>query len=256
MIREKIRKITLTEILVFAFILVTCIFFYKTVFFTKEKMVFPGYVPAYKVSGGDFHNWYKFGYRFFVEHKSAYYGDGENWFIHNNFPPLFTIAIFPIYLLGLTFRQGYLVHFILTLLLFLISTILFPLVFYKKKEIPPLVLFVAITGIVSYGLQFELERGNFNLVAGVLGIASVLIFHRFPRLRWVSYILFVLGAEFKIFPFIYIIFFIDNWRNIKENILRIGGLILANFLSLFVLGIHGFKGFIENVLTQTEPGAS
>jgi len=59
-----------------------------------------------------------------------------------------------------------------------------------------------------------------------------------------SYILFSLSIQLKIWPGIYIFLFIDNWEDWKNIIKRFFFLLASNFILLFILGYHTFTSFV------------
>ena len=107
-----------------------------------------------------------------------------------------------------------------------------------------------ITGIMSYGMQFEIERGQFNLITVGLAVLSVFIFWRFPKIRWLAYILITLSIQFKLYPLVFLVMFIENWRDWKKNVLRLGGLISVNFGLFFSMGYFTFIKFVNSLGNQ------
>lgn len=255
--RDKQDQGSFVTILVFSFLLIAVCFFINTVFFNAErKMVYPRYIPENKKIGNDFLLDYRFGERYFVEKKSAYIGDDpENWYTQNAYPPLFTLFLYPLYRFGISYLGGYYFLAGLILLSFIWMVIILPYFFHKRKTLPPVTTFVLTTGIMSYGMQFALERGQFDMICIAICLTSVVIFWYFPKLRWLSYILFILAFQFKVYPFIFIFCFIENWRVWKKNLLRLGGICTGTFLSLFVMGINGFFEFLKALGYQNTSGA-
>jgi len=90
-----------------------------------------------------------------------------------NYPPLSLLIFSPMLLFPL--NAGYFVSVCLTLICF-IGVIIWTQRHTGEnlKEAWPLVL---IPGLMSYGLQFELERGQFNVVAVALTVASLAVYH-------------------------------------------------------------------------------
>lgn len=106
---------------------------------------------------------------------------------------------------------------------------------------------VFLAGIFSYGLQFELERGQFNLIAFTLCLIAIVIFHSLPQYRYTAYLFFALSVQMKVYPIFFIVMFIDDWRDWRGNLKRISGLLAANFVLLFVLGVDLFRDFIRAI---------
>jgi hypothetical protein len=119
----------------------------------------------------------------------------------------------------------------------------------------PLVLLFFVTGLSSYGLQFELERGQYNVFTFFLCLWAIYIFHYHPRYRIFAYLLFSASVQLKIYPAIFIVMFIDNWRAWKDILVRFAGLALFNLLLLFIMGYRIFLDFLAMLSTQlSTPG--
>lgn len=110
----------------------------------------------------------------------------------------------------------------------------------------------------SYGLQFEIERGNSNLIAMALVIASIQLFHfgwkgkKNKATKIASILLFALGAQLKIYPLIFGIFLITDWRKWGENIRRFliyGVVFLSGF---FILGYSTFLDYLRNFIDMLD----
>jgi len=234
--------------------LIASTFFFSTVFFHKKgKMVFPQYIPANEIIGGDAAIYYRFGERYFIDHKSAYFGDlPESKFLNNPFPPLFTLSMAPVFALKLTSADYYKVIFFATILSYIFIGLVFPLLILKKKTLPTSVLFVFITGLLGYGLQFELERGNFNVITLALGLAAVYVYWRYPKVRAISYLLLTISIQFKLYPAILVILLIDNRDTVTKNLKRIFLFGFSNVGLLFIMGWNGFIEFLRSVSTQID----
>jgi hypothetical protein len=160
----------------------------------------------------------------------------------NLYPPLTTVIFAP--LINLDIRTTYIAITSLTLICFLGIAFLFPLGFLKKGSIPPTLILLFVCGLTSYGLMFELERGQFNVIAMALSFIAIYIFHRQPKFSWVAYILFTIAIQLKMYPAIFIVFFVRDWKDIKANLIRILGLGIANLALFFCLGWGIFQDFI------------
>jgi hypothetical protein len=137
---------------------------------------------------------------------------------------------------------------LLTLILYCFYIIYFPLKFSNRKKINLIFLLFTITGLISYGFQFELERGQFNIISIFLCVTAIYLFHFKPKYRILSYVLFTISVQLKIYPAIFIFMFIEDWSLWKQNLIRISILIIVNFLSLFILGLNIFNDFIYYVI--------
>ncbi len=57
------------------------------------------------------------------------------------------------------------------------ATLYVPLSMSPGKRVTPELLVVFATGLISYGLQFELERGQFNVIAVSLAYLAIWMYH-------------------------------------------------------------------------------
>jgi len=113
------------------------------------------------------------------------------------------------------------------------------------------VLFIFGISIFSYGLQFELERGQFHTLAMFFCILAVYLFHKQPKYRFFAYLLFCISVQFKIYPALFFVMFVDDWQAWANNIKRFAVLGLVNFLLLFLLGYSYFSRFITHIKTSS-----
>jgi hypothetical protein len=113
------------------------------------------------------------------------------------------------------------------------------------KRNQALLLFIFITGLFSYGLQFEQERGQFNLITFTLCLAAIYLFHFQPRFRFFAYLLFCLSIQLKVYPIFFAPMFVDDWRDWRNLIKRFLGLGLVNFSLLFIAGQTLFFDFFR-----------
>jgi hypothetical protein len=107
------------------------------------------------------------------------------------------------------------------------------------------VVLLAATGLFSHGLIFELERGQFNLIAMTFCLAGLALFHRCPRRRLLAYVLFSLAVQLKVYPAIFVLLLVDDSRDWKATLKRFAWLGGANFLCLFILGPRTFIEFLK-----------
>jgi len=175
----------------------------------------------------------------------------SNWFEIGSstilYPPLLTIIFAP--LSQINYPLNYYIITTATIVSFFIFTLLLPFLIVQKEN-QPIVLFIFGTSIFSYGLQFELERGQFHTIAIMLCLLSVYLFHKHPSQRFFAYIFFCVSVQFKIYPALFFVLLVDDWRNWKENIKRFFSLGIINFLLLFLLGFNYFSDFLDGI-TQT-----
>jgi len=148
----------------------------------------------------------------------------------------------------LDYPVAYTLVTILTLLGFAFSLWIARLI--NPERSVPLILLLLVTGLLSYGLQFELERGQFNVIAFMLCLLSVYLFHEHHEVRYLAYLLFSFSVQLKIYPAIFILMLVKDWRDWKGNLKRIGGLAALNIALLFVAGYRMFADFNTAVTRQ------
>jgi len=225
------------------FLVAYFVFFIVPTFFAGHVMQFFQYLPALDPVGYDLMQALSYSRAWFIEKRSPYIG-------MNLYPPLVSVLFAP--LLFLDFYFSYKLITVVNFLLFSVMTLLFPMI-KRDAKFFPFTIFFFITGVYSYGFQFELERGQFNLIAMFLCLLSILLFHNFSQSKiWrkVSYLLFTISVQLKVYPLIFLITLVDDWKDIKSNIRRILGLSVINFVLLFILGPKVFFDFIEAIMVQ------
>lgn len=160
------------------------------------------------------------------------------------YPPLHHILVAPILLLD--YPQDYYLIVTITLISMFILSFLIPTLVQSKKDfaVPA---FFFITALFSYGFQFELERGQFNVITFTLCILSIYLFYFHGTFRYLAYLLFSFSVHLRIYPAIFIVMFIDDWTAWKQNIKRLIGIIILNIALLFVLGYPAMIDFFRAV---------
>ncbi len=161
----------------------------------------------------------------------------------NNFPPMATLMFVPFTWFPLS--TSYVLITILTLICFFWITFLFPYLKNNFRKIYPVLVLIFVTGLTSYGLQFELERGQFYTLSIALAFGGIYLFHKHPKLSWLAYLLFSLSIQLKIFPIIFIFLFVRDWRDWKKNLLRFAAIITFNIGLLFIFGWNKFLELIQ-----------
>lgn len=163
-------------------------------------------------------------------------------------PPLMHVFFSLAYFVGL--RIAYVINTLINLLIFPFAIgYLLKLSDNGDKKIPLYMLFV-ITSYSSYGFQFELERGQFNLITMSLCFLSVYIFHSFPEKRLFAYVLFALSVQLKIYPIFLVFLFISDHYSYKINIIRVLWIVALNYVLFYSLGYEVFSKFINSVISQ------
>lgn len=226
-----------------SFLVVYFLFFISPVFLNEKlQMAYLNrYLPHTGMIGADL--------RVFVERIEGWLNLGRSPYVtgYIAYPPFSFFVFSPLVLIGYpgTFR------FItmMTLLSYLVVTLIIPILITKGKSLS-IILFVFIIGLFSYGLQFELERGQSNLIAFAACMSGIYLFHFHKRFRFFAYLLFSLSVQLKLYPAIFILLLVDNWRDWKGNLKRILGLAFFNFALLFVMGYAAFIEFAKAVALQ------
>ncbi len=163
------------------------------------------------------------------------------------YPPL-TFALFsPLTMVD--YRTAYLIITLITLLSYVIVTLVLPIWIHPKGN-HSLIFFLFALGLVSYGLQFELERGQYNVPTFLLGMLAIYIYHYHHKYRYIGYFLFSLAVQLKVFPAIFILMFVKDWRDWKGNLKRFAGIGLFNLALLFILGPRVFNDFFSAITSQ------
>ena len=223
------------------FLVTYILFFLLPVFFSKLQIHYlTKYIPDAYITRIGFdieaivsriENWLRTG-------QTPYY-DG---FIA--YPPL-AIAIFATFSI-----MGYPAYFKLivsiTIIAYLFAALILPRLIIPKRNQTLLLLFF-MTGLFSYGLQFEQERGQFNLITFAFCLAAIYIFHFHYKFRYFAYLLFSFSIQLKVYPVFFVVMFINDWRDWRNNIRRIVGLGILNFSLLFVLGHKLFLDFVSTI---------
>ncbi len=164
------------------------------------------------------------------------------------YPPLTYIFFTPLLLIKDQLAL-YRLFTLFTFFSYCFLTLWLPLKIINKKHFL-LALLLFITGLFSYGFQFELERGQYNIITFLFCLTSVYIFHYHPKYRLPAYFLFSLSIQLKLYPAIFVVMFVDDWRAWKNIILRFLGLGIFNFVLFFIMGYQRFWEFIHSMTAQ------
>jgi glycosyl transferase family 87 len=169
-----------------------------------------------------------------------------NWIAY---PPVTLLLFYPLSLV--TPFNAYVIMLVLGILCFVGIGLWFPLSLYRNLS--PIILLFFATGLISYGLQFELERGQFNVIAMFLCFTAIHLFHRHPEnrpLRYLAYFLFTVSVQLKIYPAIFAVLLIGDWAAWQHNLKRLAALAVLNLGLLFALGYGLFLDFKDSLLSQ------
>jgi hypothetical protein len=225
------------------FLVIYVILFIYPVFLNPDRSMvyFNRYLPSRNPIGADMN--------FTLDHVRSWVTTRVSPYPESHYPPLTYILLSPLTLLD--YPASYVVTTYLTLFSYLILTLLLPVLFFSKKEFS-LILLLSITGLFSYGFQFELERGQYYSMAFLLAMLAIYLFHRHYEFRYLAYVLFSISVHLKIVPIFFIPMFIKDWRDWKGNIKRMIGLGLLNVALLFVLGYRNLVNFVDALLFRVE----
>ena len=159
------------------------------------------------------------------------------------FTPLLTFLFAPMLLLR--FPGAYYFFSIVTLISYLILSVLAILMNNGRNY--AVIVFISTISISSYGMQFELERGQSHTIALMFGVLAVYVFHKQPRFRLFAYLLFSISVQLKFYPALLVVMFVDDWRDWKHNLKRFSALGLFNVFLLSLLGFEYFSAFMEHM---------
>lgn len=157
------------------------------------------------------------------------------------YPPLYAVVFAPLVLLSYPARFYFITLVTFACMVFIL--LLIPGLMKAGKRFS-ITIFFFLTAIVSYGMQFEFERGQYNVIAFTLSFLAIYLFHYHGSFRHLAYLLFSVAIHLKIYPAIFIFMFIKDWRDWKGNLMRWMGLGVFNFALLFTLGPAVFFDFL------------
>lgn len=238
-------RVSLVTCVLAAFLAAYLLFFvYPT--FSGPVMRSVRSVPAQGVIGGDLDMVRTFSESWLNGH-SPYTG-------LNIYPPL-TAALFTPLLL-VSGAAGFKVMTVVTIAGFILMTLVLPIRLRRGAALAILPILVTACGLVSYGFQLELERGQFNVISVMLCYLAIWVFHRAPARRPLAYALFVVAVQLKVYPLIFMLMLVDDWRDWAGILKRWAWLGAANVALLFALGPAVFTDFLA-AMTQhvQEPSA-
>lgn len=119
--------------------------------------------------------------RVFVEYIENWLHSGQSPYTSGYiaYPPFSFFLFSPLVLIG--YPANFRLITVFTLASYLLVAFLIPRLLSAGKS-TPLLLLISTTGLFSYGLQFELERGQSNVIALAFCLLGVYIFHVHRRL--------------------------------------------------------------------------
>ncbi|HEX7556459.1 MAG TPA: glycosyltransferase family 87 protein, partial [Leptolinea sp.] len=243
---EKINHTTSSVLfwIVIAFLFWYSLAFIRNVFFDPSHMMQNGnFLPAIRPIGNDL--------SLILDASKSILTGGSPYTGANKYPPAATVFFTP--LASLSFLDAFQIITVINYLFFAFITLGLPFFITNQRKLPSFAWFLFATGLYSYGLLFEIERGQFNLIAMGLAFLAILLFHKTPRLHCLAYILFCISIQLKIYPAIFVVFLADDWKDWKRTLTRWIALGLANVSLLFILGagiMYHYVTAISNVVSS------
>jgi hypothetical protein len=224
------------------FLIIFLFYFVRPMFFDNSQKFsyFVNYLPVMDPIGNDL-NYNTQAITLWLQGKSPY--ELEFHF----YPPLYHVVFAPILLFG---AQGK--FFLMTALTLLSFGLLFVLLWQKNSISHGVFVFFFLTGLFSYGMQFELERGQFNVLALLLVITGIWLYHNFPSFRLLAYMLWITATHIKLYPAVFLLMFFSGWKKWKENSITLLQLGILNIAAFLVLGFKVFQQFVNAVLTESK----
>jgi len=240
---ERLLNLPVSVWFVIGFLVVYVLLFIFPVFLNTDRSMvyFNRFLPNANPIGADMN--------YTLDYVKTWVTTRESPYPESHYPPLTYVLLSPLTLFE--YPAVYFVSTTLTLFSYVVLTLLLPTQFASKKEVS-LILLLSVTGLFSYGFQFELERAQYYTMAFLLCMLAIYIFHRHYEFRYLAYLLFSFSVHLKIVPVFFIPMFIKDWRDWKGNIKRMAGLGLLNVALLFVLGYRNFINFVNSLLLRVE----
>jgi glycosyl transferase family 87 len=223
------------------FLIIFLFYFVRPMFFDNSHKLsyFVQYIPALDPIGNDL-NYNTQAITLWLQGKSPYELG------YHFYPPLYHIVFAP--MLVFDAQEKY---FLMTGLTLLSFVLLFLLLWRKKDNSSGIFVFFFLTGLFSYGMQFELERGQFNVLTLLLVITGIWLYHNFPTFRLLAYALWIVATHIKLYPAVFLLMFFSHWNDWKENSKTLLQLGILNIAALFVLGYKIFQQFVAAAITES-----
>lgn len=168
-----------------------------------------------------------------------------------HFPP-FILIIFS-WLSAFNFQDAYKLHSTTVLLVYLATALYLPYLISTRlncgwqgwlTSLP-----FTLLGMSAYGMQFEIERGQWNLLSYCLSLSAIYLYKSGDSKRILgAIILLTIAAQMKIWPALFFILFVYKSQSYLE-IMRISILYgLVNTALLLCFGFDAFLGFFDSVM--------
>lgn len=224
-INSKIQKldISIINVAIVCFCIVFFLQFIYPVFLLTDKMIYYRYIKDLSIAGADL----KFNI------------DMGKFSCEKIFFTPFAKVIFNM-LSYCSFKTTYKILSLLSLLGLVISVLIIPAKLSKKK-INTVTILIFVMAAFSYPFQFEVERGQWNILVIALMLTAIYLFHN--NNLFGAVVLFSLAVQLKLYPAIFILAFVKDYSKHREIIKYWSLFFIVNFLLLFVLGVQNFYDY-------------
>ncbi|MDD5544446.1 MAG: glycosyltransferase family 87 protein [Acidobacteriia bacterium] len=224
-----------------AFAIAYFCFFVRPVFLNSQHLMRFRSIPIAEVVGSDLNGIRSFSASWIRGNQTPYIGRlGAN-----PYPPFTSVFFSP--LVFMSRESAYYVITTLTLGCYIWATLLIPIWVSERHRDHGISMLLFTAGLFSYGFLFELERGQFNVIAFFLTLFSIYLFHRHRNFRYVAYALISVAIQLKLWPAIFVLMFVDNWALWRQSLRRVAGLMGLNVALLFCLGFQVFGDFVRSI---------
>ncbi len=136
-----------------------------------------------------------------------------------------------------------------TLACFCTACVIMPGRWREDPRLSPASALIVGLGFMSYGLRFEMERGQWNAITLTMCLTALLLLRSQRReVRCLGYLLYVIAVQVKLWPVVLAITFLRPEQGWLRNVGRLVCLAAANVACLFVLGRAFFATYVDALL--------
>jgi len=223
------------------FLVIFSLYFVRPMFLNESQQFsyFAHYLPALDPIGNDF-NYNTRAITLWLEGKSPYE------LAYQFYPPLYHVVFAPMLVLDIQGRYA-----LMTWVTLLSFGLLFLLLWQKQASNQGILLFFFLTGLFSYGMQFELERGQYNVLTLLVVVTGIWLYHNLPSFRMLAYTLWTIATHIKLYPGVFLLMFFSNWKNRRENFITLLQLGILNVTAFLILGYRVFLQFISSFIAES-----
>lgn len=211
-------------------------FYFNTLFFETNFMRIDPYLPAIEPIGADI--------RAIIDYSSMWILNRENPYEAGYMYPPFSMIFFS----PLVFMPEQVSYIGLSFLTIAAYTVAIVMILKKYRDGSYFIAaIVFVTGLFSYPLHFEIERGQYNFIVFFLCYVSIHFFYNSPKYRYFGYLLFTLAVQLKVYPFIFCLMFLYDWRNWRRDLKLLIALATVNVVFLGALGPAKLSNFLNAI---------